>query len=90
MCLACQLKSVRSTHEDLEKDSQTVHQPSETLKNENNSKQIIEETSSHLDGGCLAWTIVAASFMVSFLQDGFRDSFGLLLPTVTQWWNSQN
>ena len=24
------------------------------------------------DGGCLAWTIVAASFMVSFLQDGFR------------------
>ena len=24
------------------------------------------------DGGCLAWTIVASSFMVSFLQDGFR------------------
>ena len=24
------------------------------------------------DGGCLAWTIVVASFMVSFLQDGFR------------------
>ena len=32
----------------------------------------------------MAWTIVAASFMVSFLQDGFRDSFGLLLPTVSQ------
>ena len=26
------------------------------------------------DGGCLAWTIVASSFMVSFLQDGFRFS----------------
>ena len=35
-----------------------------------------------LDGGCLAWTIVASSFMVSFLQDGFRDSFGLLLPSL--------
>jgi len=34
------------------------------------------------DGGCLAWTIVASSFMVSFLQDGFRDSFGLLLPAI--------
>jgi len=34
------------------------------------------------DGGCLAWTIVASSFMVSFLQDGFRDSFGLLLPNI--------
>ena len=36
------------------------------------------------DGGCLAWTIVAASFMVSFLQDGFRDSFGLILPSICQ------
>eukprot|EP00088_Acartia_fossae_P050985 TRINITY_DN5723_c0_g1_i1.p1 TRINITY_DN5723_c0_g1~~TRINITY_DN5723_c0_g1_i1.p1 ORF type:complete len:537 (+),score=99.89 TRINITY_DN5723_c0_g1_i1:266-1876(+) len=36
------------------------------------------------DGGCLAWTIVLASFMVSFLQDGFRDSFGLLLPSVSE------
>ena len=34
------------------------------------------------DGGCFAWTIVAASFMVSFLQDGFRDSFGLILPSI--------
>eukprot|EP00092_Neocalanus_flemingeri_P017707 GFUD01019160.1.p1 GENE.GFUD01019160.1~~GFUD01019160.1.p1 ORF type:complete len:452 (+),score=88.21 GFUD01019160.1:104-1459(+) len=34
------------------------------------------------DGGCFAWTIVAASFMVSFLQDGFRDSFGLILPAI--------
>ena len=30
------------------------------------------------DGGCLAWTIVAASFMVSFLQDGFR--FVMIFP----------
>ena len=56
------------------------------------------------DGGCLAWTIVASSFMVSFLQDGFRfavaskvedyshfftfrDSFGLLLPTIADHFN---
>ena len=25
-----------------------------------------------LDGGCLAWTVVASSFMVSFIQGGFR------------------
>ena len=37
---------------------------------------------SQPDGGCFAWTIVAASFMVSFLQDGFRDSFGLILPAI--------
>jgi len=40
------------------------------------------------DGGCLAWMIVAASFMVSFLQDGFRDSFGLLLPSVSMHFNT--
>ena len=42
------------------------------------------EHSSHPDGGCWAWTIVFASFMVSFLQDGFRDSFGMLLPSLAQ------
>ena len=25
-----------------------------------------------LDGGCLAWTVVASSFMVNFLWGGFR------------------
>ena len=51
------------------------------------------------DGGCLAWTVVAASFTVSLvqvllvpyllvfamfsLQDGFRDSFGLFLLALT-------
>ena len=35
-----------------------------------------------LDGGCLAWTIVASSFMVSFLQDGIQYSYGLLLPAI--------
>ena len=66
------------------------------------------------DGGCLAWMIVAASFMVSFLQvlkiwvslkldkgfrltfsnclwllfeDGFRDSFGLLLPSISSFYS---
>ena len=32
-------------------------------------------------GGCLAWTIVLSSFMVSFLQDGFRFLFPL-----SGWW----
>ena len=36
------------------------------------------------DGGLLAWLIVFASFMVSFLQDGFRDSFGLLLGPISR------
>ena len=51
-------------------------------------------SASHPDGGCLAWTIVAASFMVSFLQDVLSDSFvsaaisilaeqKLLLPTLS-------
>jgi hypothetical protein len=44
-------------------------------------------SASYPDGGCLAWTIVAASFMVSFLQDGFRDSFGLILPTISSHFN---
>ena len=49
------------------------------------------------DGGCLAWSIVAASFMVSFIQvllqvyssltlnpqDGLIYSFGLLLPVIS-------
>jgi len=37
-----------------------------------------------VDGGCLAWSIVFSSFMISFLQDGFRDSFGLLLPSISE------
>lgn len=35
------------------------------------------------DGGCLAWSIVAASSIVSFIQDGFLYSFGLLLPVLS-------
>ena len=34
------------------------------------------------DGGCLGWTIVLASFMVSFIQQGFSTSIGLLLPFI--------
>ena len=45
-------------------------------------KMLNKSNSSRPDGGCFAWTIVAASFMVSFLQDGFRDSFGLILPSI--------
>jgi len=67
---------------DLDKETY-IQQTHESLKNENATKSTIKDTPSHLDGGCLAWTIVAASFMVSFLQDGFRDSFGLLMPTIS-------
>ena len=34
------------------------------------------------EGGGRAWSVVGASFMVHFLQNGFRDSFGLLLPSI--------
>jgi len=75
MCLACQLKSVRQTKSGrIFKESQQ----------ENENTAIKANSSYHPDGGCLAWTIVAASFMVSFLQDGFRDSFGLILPAVSE------
>ena len=80
MCLACQLKSVRFTNSD--KDTHN-----EDRKNEEKAKTKSSTSASHPDGGCLAWTIVAASFMVSFLQDGFRDSFGLILPTISSHFN---
>ena len=34
------------------------------------------------EGGWRAWITVLASFMVHFLQNGFRDSFGLLVPSI--------
>ena len=34
------------------------------------------------EGGCLGWTIVMASFIVSFIQPGFSTSIGLLLPLI--------
>eukprot|EP00090_Calanus_glacialis_P038520 TRINITY_DN67193_c0_g1_i1.p1 TRINITY_DN67193_c0_g1~~TRINITY_DN67193_c0_g1_i1.p1 ORF type:complete len:438 (-),score=57.67 TRINITY_DN67193_c0_g1_i1:257-1570(-) len=36
------------------------------------------------DGGLLAWIIVAASFMISALQDGFMYGFGVLVPSISQ------
>ena len=36
------------------------------------------------DGGCIAWTIVFASFLMSFIQDGFSYSFGLLLLPLVE------
>ena len=35
------------------------------------------------DGGCTAWVVVAASFMISLIQEGFIYSFGLLLPRIS-------
>ena len=35
------------------------------------------------DGGCTAWTVVAASFMISLIQEGFSYSFGLLVPRIS-------
>ena len=37
-------------------------------------KQKRKKSISKLDGGCLAWTVVASSFMLSFVLDGFRSS----------------
>ena len=37
-------------------------------------KQKRKKSISKLDGGCLAWTVVASSFMVNFLRGGFRFS----------------
>jgi len=34
------------------------------------------------EGGWRGWLTVFATFMVHFLQNGFRDSFGLLLPSI--------
>ena len=41
-------------------------------------------TQERPDGGCLAWSIVAASSMVSFIQDGFIYSFGVMLPVLSK------
>ena len=48
-----------------------------------------EEESSRAipDGGCKAWTVVFASFMMSFIQDGFSYSFGLLLLPLVEHFN---
>lgn len=39
------------------------------------------------DGGCQAWTVVFASFLMSFIQDGFSYSFGLLLLPLVNIFN---
>ena len=40
--------------------------------------------------GCLAWTIVFATFMIHVLQSGFSDSFGLILPAIKETFQSSN
>ena len=40
--------------------------------------------------GCLAWTIVFATFMIHVLQSGFSDSFGLILPAVKETFQASN
>ena len=62
-----------------------------TLPNENSSKKksqvdIKDEphhVSSKPDGGCVAWTVVAASFMISLIQEGTIYSFGILVPRIS-------
>ena len=39
------------------------------------------------DGGCTAWLVVAASFMISLIQEGATYSFGLLLPRISERFN---
>ena len=40
--------------------------------------------------GCLAWTIVFATFMIHVLQSGFSDSFGLILPAIKDTFHASN
>ena len=40
--------------------------------------------------GCLAWTIVFATFMIHVLQSGFSDSFGLILPAIKETFHASN
>ena len=40
--------------------------------------------------GCLAWSIVFATFMIHVLQSGFSDSFGLILPAIKETFQVSN
>ena len=40
--------------------------------------------------GCLAWSIVVATFMIHVLQSGFSDSFGLILPAIKETFQASN
>ena len=44
----------------------------------------------NIEGGFLAWAIVFSSFMIHFLQSGFSDSFGLILPSIRTTFNASN
>ena len=44
----------------------------------------------HFEGGYKAWAIVFATFMIHFLQSGFSDSFGLILPSIRNTFKATN
>ena len=39
------------------------------------------------DGGCLAWTVVASSFVVYFISDGIMNTFGVLIPPLSDFFS---
>ena len=51
---------------------------------DNLPKDAKELASSRPDGGRTAWLVVAASFMISLIQEGATYSFGLLLPRISE------
>lgn len=43
-----------------------------------------------MEGGCLAWSIVLSSFTIHFLESGFSDTFGLILPAIKRTFHASN
>ena len=43
-----------------------------------------------VEGGFIAWAVVISSFMIHFLQSGFSDSFGLILPSIKTVYETNN
>ena len=62
----CQLKA---STEKMQEETKRPAMLKQSYKKQKRKKSI-----SKLDGGCLAWTVVASSFMLSFVLDGFRSS----------------
>ena len=70
----CELKSARNLDLAFTFNQQIGGNKTETDK---------ERSPRKPDGGCTAWVVVAASFMISLIQEGFIYSFGLLLPRIS-------
>ena len=75
--LDCELKSARFSNYTLPNENSSKKKSQVDIKNEPH------HVSSKPDGGCVAWTVVAASFMISLIQEGTIYSFGILVPRIS-------